>query len=118
VYIPDASDTSVFVLGAVDHPGVFRLTPQMSFMDALGQAGGLNKEGNSHNIHLIRPNEKVNMQIDMDDLLEPQPALNVAIKEGDIIFVPRHNVSKVSYILQQINPFTFLFAIAQFGLIP
>jgi polysaccharide export outer membrane protein len=58
------------------------------------------------------------MQIDMDDLLEPQPALNVAIKEGDIIFVPRHNVSKVSYILQQINPFTFLFAIAQFGLIP
>lgn len=118
VYIPDASDTSVFVLGAVDHPGVFRLTPQMSFIDALGQAGGLTKDGNYHDIHLIRPNEKVNMQIDMDDLLEPQPALNVAIKEGDIIFVPRHNVSKVSYILQQISPFAFLLAIAQFGLFP
>lgn len=118
VYIPDASDTSVFVLGAVNQPGVFRLTPQMSFMDALGQAGGLTKEGNYHNIHLIRPNEKVNMQIDMDDLLEPQPALNVAIKEGDIIFVPRHSVSKVSYILQQISPFAFLLAIAQFGLMP
>jgi len=118
VYIPDASDTSVFVLGAVDHPGVLRLTPQMSFMDALGQAGGLTKEGNYHDIHLIRPNEKVNMQIDLDDLLEPQPGLNVAIKQGDIIFVPRHNVSKVSYILQQISPFAFLLAIAQFGLVP
>lgn len=118
VYIPDATDTSIFVLGAVNQPGVFRLTPQMSFMDVLGQAGGLTKEGNYHDIHLIRPNEKVNMQIDMDDLLEPQPALNVTINEGDIIFVPRHNVSKVSYILQQISPFAFLLAIAQFGLIP
>ena len=118
VYIPDATDTSVFVLGAVNTPGVFRLTPQMSFMDALGQAGGLTKEGNYHDIHLIRPTEQVNMQIDMDDVLAPQPDLNVGIKEGDIIFVPRHNVSKVGYMVQQINPFAVLFAIAQFGLIP
>jgi len=115
VYIPDATDTSVFVLGAVNQPGVFRLTPQMSFMDALGQAGGVTKDGNFHELHLIRPSADVNMTIDMSDMLSPQKNLNVAINEGDIIFVPRHGVSKIGYILQQINPFSTLFTISQLG---
>jgi polysaccharide export outer membrane protein len=115
VYIPDATDTSVFVLGAVNTPGVFRLTPQMSFMDALGQAGGLTKDGNFHDVHLIRPSANVNMAIDMSDLLKPQIELNVAMNEGDIIFVPKHNVSKIGYLVQQINPFSTLFTISQLG---
>jgi polysaccharide export outer membrane protein len=115
VYIPDATDTSVFVLGAVNAPGVFRLTPQMSFMDALGQAGGMTKDGNTHDIHLIRPSANANMQIDLSDLLKPHGQLNVAINEGDIIYVPKHNVSKIGYIVQQINPFSTLFTISQLG---
>ena len=115
VYIPDATDTSVFVLGAVNAPGVFRLTPQMSFMDALAGAGGLTKDGNSHEIHLIRPSVDANMQIDITQLLQPSGKLNVAINEGDIIYVPRHGVSKIGYMLQQINPFSTLFTISQLG---
>jgi polysaccharide export outer membrane protein len=84
-------------------------------MDALGQAGGITKDGNSHEVHLIRPSAEVNMKIDMSDLLEPQINLNVAMNEGDIIFVPRHNVSKIGYIVQQINPFSTLFTISQLG---
>ncbi|MCX7099605.1 MAG: SLBB domain-containing protein [Methylococcales bacterium] len=113
VYIPDATDTSVFVLGEVHEPGVIRLTPQMSFMDALGQAGGVTKDGNTHDLHLIRPSADVNMQIDLSDLLAPQKNLNVAINEGDIIYVPRHNISKIGYMLQQVNPFSTLFTISQ-----
>lgn len=115
VYIPDSTDTSVFVLGAVNVPGVLRLTPQMSFMDALGQAGGLTKDANSHNIHLIRPRANANMQIDLTDLMTPNGKLNVAINEGDIIYVPKHNVSKIGYIIQQLNPFSTLFTISQIG---
>lgn len=117
VYIPDATDTSVFVLGEVHEPGVFRLTPQMSFMDALAQAGGVTKDGNTHDLHLIRPSSDVNMQIDLSDLLTPKKDLNVAINEGDIIYVPRHNVSKIGYVLQQINPFSTLFTISQLAAI-
>ncbi|NOS87933.1 MAG: polysaccharide export protein [Methylococcaceae bacterium] len=117
VYIPDATDTSVFVLGEVHQPGVFRLTPQMSFMDALAQAGGVTKDGNTHDLHLIRPSSDVNMQIDLSDLLAPKKDLNVAINEGDIIYVPRHNVSKIGYMLQQINPFSTLFTISQLAAI-
>jgi len=115
VYIPDATDTSVFVLGEVREPGVLRLTPQMSFMDALGQAGGLTKDGDSHSIHLIRPGSGVNMEIDMSALLKPDIKLNVVMNEGDIVYVPRNGVAKVGYMLQQISPFSSLITI--FGLL-
>ena len=105
VYIPDSTDTSVFVLGAVTHPGVVSLTPQMSFMDALSQAGGMTKDGNIYDIHLIRPNAEVNMSINIAEVLSPNRNLNVALNEGDIIYVPRHGASNIGYILQQINPF-------------
>ncbi len=116
VYIPDATDTAVFVLGAVNTPGVLRLTPQMSFMDAISQAGGITKDGNFSEVHLIRPSADVNMVIDMSDVLTPQKNLNVAINEGDIIFVPRSKAAKIGYILQEINPFTTMFAITRMGM--
>ena len=115
VYIPDSTDTSVYVLGAVNHPGVFSLTPQMSFMDALGQAGGITKDGNFNDLHLIRPGSDVNLKIDLNEILSPNKNLNVAINEGDIIFVPRHGVSLFGYIIQQINPIGTLFSITQLG---
>lgn len=108
VYIPDATDTSVFVLGAVNKPGVFRLTPQMSFLDALSQAGGPTTDADLNALHLIRPAKKVNLEIDMENILQPDPNLILSMEEGDIVYVPRNGVSKVGYILQRINPFATL----------
>ncbi|UOA09133.1 polysaccharide biosynthesis/export family protein [Methylobacter sp. S3L5C] len=116
IYIPDSTDTSVFVLGAVNHPGVFSLTPQMSFMDALGQAGGPTKDADFNELHLIRPGSNVNMKIDMSDILAPQKNLNVAINEGDIIYVPHSGISKIGYIVQQINPFATLLMFGAIGM--
>jgi polysaccharide export outer membrane protein len=111
IYIPDSSNTSVFVLGAVVNPGVISLTPQMSFMDALGQAGGVTEDGNFNEIHLIRPGADANMVIDMEDILAPKKDLNVSVKEGDIIFVPRNGISQFGYILKNLSPYASLFAI-------
>jgi len=108
VYIPDAADTSVFVLGAVNKPGVFRLTPQMSFLDALGQAGGATVDADLNTLHLIRPTKQVNLEIDLENILRPDPNLNLSMEEGDIVYVPRNGVAKVGYILQKINPFATL----------
>lgn len=115
VYIPDSSDTSVFVLGEVNRPGVFSLTPQMSFMDALSQAGGITTDGDFSEIHLIRPSADANMKIDMEDILGTQKSLNVAINEGDIIYVPRHGISQFGYVLQKLNPFATMMSITSIG---
>ncbi len=74
----------------------------MSFIDALSQAGGITKDGNFSELHLIRPSADVNMQIDMTDILAPRKNLNVAINEGDIIYVPRNNISQIGYVIQQL----------------
>ena len=85
-------------------------------MDALGQAGGPTKDGDFNRLHLIRPSAGVNMEIDMSDVLSPNKNLNVAIQEGDIIYVPRHDISKIGYIVQQVNPFATLYTVGQLGL--
>ena len=115
VYIPDVTDTSVFVLGAVSKPGVFRLTPQMSFLDALGQAGGPTVDADTGSLHLIRPAQGVNLQVDLEDILQPAPGQNVSMEEGDIIYVPRSGVAKVGYILQKVNPFATLVTLKTFA---
>ena len=55
VYIPDSADTMVYVLGAVHRPGAYRLTPDMSVMDALATAGGPNEDGQPNETGVYRP---------------------------------------------------------------
>jgi polysaccharide export outer membrane protein len=117
VYIPDSTDTSVFVLGEVKQAGVYRLTPQMSFMDALSQAGGPTVDADMDEVHLIRPSKRVNLALSMEELLSADPKLNVAIDEGDILYVPRNGISKVGYVIAKMNPFGYwLFLIKAFAL--
>lgn len=113
LYIPDASDTPVYVLGEVENPGVYRLTPQMSFMDALSQAGGPTRDANLRRIHVIRPGERVHLTFSLMQLLKPDPSLNVAMREGDIIYVARGNISQIGYILENFNPFSSILIINQ-----
>ncbi|RUQ35741.1 MAG: polysaccharide export protein [Candidatus Competibacteraceae bacterium] len=111
VYIPDAYDTSVYVLGEVNKPGVYRLTPKMSFLDALGQAGGPSIRADTGQIRIIRPSQGLNQQVALDDVLAPDRTLNVALEEGDVVYVPRSGIATVGFWLSQINPFTLLLSI-------
>ena len=111
VYIPDAYDTTVYVLGEVNKPGVYRLTPKMSFLDALGQAGGPTIRANPDKIHIIRPSQGLNQEVALDRVLTPDRTLNVALEEGDILYVPRSGIATVGYWLSQINPFALLLSV-------
>lgn len=118
VSIPDAFDTSIYVLGAVEKPGAYRLTAQMSFLDALGQAGGPTTDGNPRSIHVIRPAKNLNLELDLDNVLAADPQAIVALEEGDIVYVPRNTVAKIGYILQKLNPFAQIFAVRQLAAMP
>lgn len=113
VYIPDSTDTPVYVLGEVQTPGVYRLTPQMSFLDAISQAGGPTRDANLNRIHVIRPGERANLMFSFMEILKPDPSLNVAMREGDVVYVARNGVSQIGYILDNFNPFSQLLMINQ-----
>lgn len=103
VYIPDSFDTLVYVLGAVAKPGAYRLTPDMSLMDALSQAGGPNEDAAPQQIAIYRPRKKAIDHVPLDALLRSDRR-NYTLEEGDVVFVPKSGIAEVGYVLRQLLP--------------
>jgi polysaccharide export outer membrane protein len=116
VYVPDAADSLVYVMGQVSKPGAYQFTPDMSFLDALAQAGGPSDNGQPEKIVLARPRQNLQQVIDLKTFLSGNGDANYRLEEGDIIYVPKSGVAKVGYVLQQLNPVTstLLFGAALF----
>lgn len=104
VFIPDSSDTAVYVLGQVLRPGSYRLTPRMTVLDALAQAGGLTEDAKPEHIGLYRAGSSQVELIDFSELIHPGRAANFAMEDGDVIFLPRSTLGELGYLMRQISP--------------
>lgn len=83
---------SVYVLGQVAKPGSVPYKEGYSYVDYLLEAGGTTEEANPGNVGLIRrEGDKLNIiHVDSDVLDKKTIFAQCEIKEGDIIFVPKH----------------------------
>lgn len=104
LYIPDSDDQSIYVLGEVEHPGAYRLRPDMTFMEAYSEAGGSTKDGVPDHIQLIRPSKGAKREVAMRDVMRPSLNLNLTLLDGDIIYVPRRGLAKFGYFMAQFGP--------------
>jgi polysaccharide export outer membrane protein len=104
VYIPDSQETLVYVMGAVQKPGVYRLDSNMSIMDALTQAGGPNEDANEDEISLYRPSKKSTQRLPLKSLITSDRKVNYALEEGDVVYVPKRGIADVGYVLRQLMP--------------
>ncbi len=104
VYIPDSFDTLVYVMGAVSKPGAYRLTPDMSLLDALAQAGGPNEDAAQSEIGIYRPGKQAFQKTPLGALVSDQPKQNYSLEEGDVIYVPKSGIAEVGYVLRQLLP--------------
>ena len=104
IYIPDSFDTLTYVMGAVQKPGAYRLTPDMSVLDALAQAGGPNEDANPEEIAIYRPGKEAVERFDMKSLLTADRKVNFALEEGDVIYVPKRGIAEFGYVLRQLMP--------------
>ena len=102
VYIPDSSDTTVYVLGAVNRPGAYRLTPDMSVMDALSTAGGPNEDAQPDEIAVYRPARQAMERIRLQNLMDGKEHVNFALEEGDVVYVPKSDIAKFGYFTRQL----------------
>jgi len=103
IYVPDADDQMVYVLGEVKTPGALHLTADMSLLDALSKAGGPTEDASTAKIHVVRPSKELDREFRLRDLLSPDPALNFALEEGDIIYMPKRRTGSVGYFLQKLG---------------
>ncbi|HEC84660.1 MAG: polysaccharide export protein [Candidatus Parabeggiatoa sp. nov. 1] len=111
VYIPDIEEKLVYVLGEVKNPGAFRLTPNMSFIELLAKAGGPTIDGAPGRINVIRPSQGLNQSMALGDLIAPNQEINVALQEGDIIYVPTNTIAKINYAIQFLTPFSTMLGV-------
>ena len=93
---------SIYVVGEVRAPGKYPMTVQMSLVEALAAAGSTLPGANSE-VMILRPREAGNTQaltpaqvdqssvtrVNLADLQLGRLSQNVALAEGDTIFVPK-----------------------------
>jgi polysaccharide export outer membrane protein len=106
LYIPDSDDQLVYVMGEVKKPGAIGMTPNMTFLTALAQAGGPTDDAKKGRIRLIRPSSGMERDIDLEDFYRGGSNPNVTLQDGDILYVARSKLGSMGYVLQKITPLT------------
>lgn len=104
IYVPESVQLA-YVMGQVARPNAYPVAPGMGLLELMALAGGpLEATGQLKEVVLIRQlNEKetrvgrVNMRAAM------KAGVRVAVEPGDIIYVPRKGLVKLSQFVQQIQ---------------
>lgn len=113
VYVPSMSDRFVSVLGEVQHPGAIPLTYNSTLASILAGAGGITeKAGNRPHIQIVDPAGGTSRIVSFNDLLNPAKSLEVTLKPGEIIFVPRSGFNRATYVLERLSPLVSMMTMA------
>ena len=75
----------VRILGAVKNPGLYRVDPTMTVVDAVALAGGATEQGKVKRVQLYRGGHVVDSNIDLNARLLPQ------LHSGDQLIVPERS---------------------------
>lgn len=89
ISIPEADQ--IFVTGSVVKPGAYPMPPQVTLSQAVAMAGGVNMEGTSGRVRLIRgepgKSERKEMVFNLNDI-HKRKIQDVALMPNDIVEVP------------------------------
>lgn len=88
INLGDIRSILVNVMGEVNIPGSYRLSPFSTVFNALYRAGGINDVGTLRNIEIIRNgNRLVNVDL-YDYLFGGKSNAGIRLQEGDVVIVP------------------------------
>jgi protein involved in polysaccharide export with SLBB domain len=91
----------VSVLGEVKAPGLHRISSNISVLEALSRAGGMNEDADLRGTLVLRGQQIV--PVDFTRLLKQgDPTQNIPLQPGDVILVPNLNEKKV-FVLGQVR---------------
>ncbi|MBF0197505.1 MAG: polysaccharide biosynthesis/export family protein, partial [Planctomycetes bacterium] len=109
LYIPDWKNRPVAILGEVNRPGIQPFKPDMHVMDLISAASGFTRNAAKTSMILIRRRINAELEINNRDLKGDQSLWNVALEEGDILYVKTNFLSNFNYVINNINPFSWYF---------
>lgn len=112
VQVKEYKSQKITIVGAVRNPKIYAVTGQMRLTDILMMAGGLTEEAGNI-CYVIRPTvqdengtRKETKIIDLDEmLLNGNITLNIPLRAGDIVNVPRGGVVYVDGEVEEPGPY-------------
>ncbi|AKJ63895.1 polysaccharide biosynthesis/export family protein [Kiritimatiella glycovorans] len=113
VYVGSNQEDMYYVLGQVQSPGAFPRTRRVDVVRAVAKAGGLTENAIKKEVRLIRRRQGRDPEIKVVNLAAIQRARTggeeIAVMNGDIIYVPRRALATFNYVLRQVTPSLNLF---------
>ena len=110
VFIPiiTKEENRVYVFGEVDKPGVYTFTgAEMRLFDAVSQAGGITVFATEASTKIVRGDitrpEVISANLKMI-IEEGDQTQNIALANGDLVYVPRSFVGDVNLFVKRIKP--------------
>ena len=103
IYIAARESSQVYLIGEVKKPGRRLWTRELGLLELLSQGEWLN-EVHWQNVILIRGVNNPKMyKIDIDSIMNGKHP-NVALKSGDIVYVPKDNISEYNVFIRKLIP--------------
>ncbi len=107
IFIPEAEDETVFVMGEVGKPGPVQLKRGLSLVKAVMLAGGMTTGANPERVFILRQsgdNGEVR-QVNLKPILEHGVFdSNYALRPNDIVYVSPTGMRKFNYTMEQLLP--------------
>lgn len=114
--VPEETNTKIYVLGDVNHPGVFALKGDVTLLQAVAMAGGPVQRGpaTARTVHIVRrgtveravvagdardvkvevlPGGRALISADLQALLRNSASRDIAVQPGDVIVVPQSGLT-------------------------
>jgi len=111
VYVSANEENLFYVLGEVEHPGVFPLGEKMDVVRAIAAAGGPTEDGVLTNVRVVRQRDGAAemIAVDFHSILDGRPGKPAdTIRSGDIVYVPQKALARFNYLIRQISPSLYL----------
>jgi protein involved in polysaccharide export with SLBB domain len=97
IYIADADEATIIVMGEVNFPRVIPYTRDYSLVEALSICQGFTREAYQSRVVIIRTTAEGDtkyVEVDVNDLLHGKDIKNLMLKSGDIVYVPEQPISE------------------------
>ena len=110
IYIPAITRETnrIFIFGEVGKPGVYNFKgSEIHLIDAVSRAGGVTIFATEKSTKVVRgdPTRPEVISADIEKLIEEgDHTQNVALSNGDLVYVPRSFIGDVNRFVKQISP--------------
>ncbi len=107
IYIPEASDDLIYVMGEVVTPGALQLKNGMNPLKAIMLAGGPSKQANLEKVFIIRQNNLKGdiIKVDLINMLEHGDfSQNFSLMPNDIVYISPSGMAKFNYTIEKLLP--------------